>query len=52
MFLRCFIYKVYHIEGESNVWADMLSRWGAAAAGATTDAASSSSIRDRSESVD
>ena len=29
MFLRCFTYKVRHIAGEVNVWADMLSRWGA-----------------------
>ena len=29
MFLRCFTYKVRHIAGEANVWADMLSRWGA-----------------------
>ena len=27
MILRCFFYQVvYHIEGESNVWADMLPR--------------------------
>ena len=26
MFLRCFTYKVVHIEGDNNVWADMLSR--------------------------
>ncbi len=30
MFLRCFTYQVKHIAGDSNVWADMLSRWGAA----------------------
>ena len=32
MFLRCFTYQVKHIAGDSNVWADMLSRWGAAGA--------------------
>ena len=29
MFLRCFTYKVRHIAGGANVWADMLCRWGA-----------------------
>ena len=29
LFLRCFKYQVFHIDGDSNVWADMLSRWGA-----------------------
>jgi transposase InsO family protein len=30
MFLRSFSYDIFHINGEDNVWADMLSRWGAA----------------------
>ena len=29
MFLRAFSYEIFHINGEDNVWADMLSRWGA-----------------------
>ena len=33
MFLRCFTYKVKHIAGDANVWADMLSRWGATGSG-------------------
>ena len=28
VFLRAFEYTIQHIEGETNVWADMLSRWG------------------------
>jgi hypothetical protein len=27
--LRCYDYRIHHIEGERNVWADLLSRWGA-----------------------
>jgi hypothetical protein len=27
--LRCFDYSIQHLEGERNIWADMLSRWGA-----------------------
>ena len=27
--LRCFDYEINHIEGPRNVWADLLSRWGA-----------------------
>ena len=27
--LRCFDYEISHIAGDKNVWADLLSRWGA-----------------------
>jgi hypothetical protein len=30
MFLRSFTYEIFHLPGEDNCWADMLSRWGAA----------------------
>jgi hypothetical protein len=28
--LQSYNYKIQHIKGEDNVWADLLSRWGAA----------------------
>ena len=36
MLLRCYDYKIHHIEGTRNVWADLLSRWGAPTAAVTS----------------
>ena len=32
VFLRAFTYEIEHIPGETNIWADMLSRWAAGTA--------------------
>ena len=32
LFLRCFDYEIFHVAGDSNVWADLLTRWGAVTA--------------------
>ena len=29
MYLRSYDYEVFHISGEDNIWADLLTRWGA-----------------------
>ena len=40
--MRCFTYQVKHIAGDSNVWADMLSRWGVAGSESVEDSAAMS----------
>ena len=45
MFLRCFSYNVVHIEGGNNVWADMLSRLGAAGSSALADKKKSQEVQ-------
>ena len=45
VFLRAFDYTIQHLEGDANVWADLLSRWGAGTAAATAARERLASVR-------
>ena len=45
VFLRAFDYTIQHVEGDANVWADLLSRWGAGTPAATAARERLASVR-------